>query len=77
MTIGVTPPRPEIVAALTGNYRPEHVFVLQQNLELFDSYQRQLATCDAAIEAHLQRLTARVTAPTTALPPPRRRQKPA
>jgi hypothetical protein len=22
----------EIVAALTGNYRPEHVFVLQQNL---------------------------------------------
>lgn len=27
----------EIVAALTGNYRPEHVFVLQQNLELFDT----------------------------------------
>jgi len=66
----------EIVAALTGNYRAEHVFVLQQNLEIFDMYQRQLATCDAAIEAHLQRLTARVTAPTTALPPARRRQKP-
>jgi len=49
----------EIVAALTGNYRPEHVFVLQQNLELFDSYQCHLATSDAAIEAHLQRLTAR------------------
>jgi transposase len=66
----------EIVAALTGNYRPEHVFVLQQNLELFDRYQRQLATCDTAIEAHLQHLTARVAPPTTALPPPRRRQKP-
>ena len=66
----------EIVAALTGNYRPEHVFVLQQNLELFDRYQGQLAACDTAIEAHLQRLTARVPAPTTALPPARRRQKP-
>ena len=66
----------DIVAALTGNDRPEHVFVLQQNLELFDSYQRQLATSDAAIEAHLQRLTARVVAPTTELPQARRRQKP-
>ena len=35
----------EIVAALTGNYREEHVFVLQQNLELFDAYQRQDAAC--------------------------------
>src|SRR5207249_6686266 len=33
----------EIVAALTGHYRPEHVFVLQQNLELFDACQTQLA----------------------------------
>src|SRR5712691_6620336 len=29
----------EIVAALTGNYRAEHVFVLQQNLALFEAYQ--------------------------------------
>jgi hypothetical protein len=26
----------EIVAALTGHYRPEHLFALQQNLEAFD-----------------------------------------
>lgn len=65
----------EIVAALTGNYRAEHVFVLQQNLELFDVYQRQLAACDTAIETHLAHLTA-ATTPTTALPPARRRQKP-
>ena len=37
---------------------PEHVFVLQQNLELFDVYQRQLTACDVAIEAHLATLTA-------------------
>jgi transposase len=63
----------DIVAALTGNYRAEHVFVLQQNLELFDAYQRQLAACDTAIEAHLAQLTATVTAPATPLPPRRRR----
>jgi hypothetical protein len=66
----------EIAAALTGNYRPEHVFVLQQNLELFDAYQRQLAVCDVAIEAHLTRLAATPASPSTPLPAPRRRQKP-
>jgi transposase len=64
----------EIVAALTGNYRAEHLFVLQQNLELFDVYQQQLAACDTAIERHLAQLTATVTAPTTPLPPTRRRR---
>jgi transposase len=66
----------EIIAALTGNYRPEHVFVLQQNLELFDACQAQLAACDTAIEAHLQTLTTLITAPTTPLPPPRVTKKP-
>jgi transposase len=66
----------EIVAALTGNYRPEHVFVLQQNLELFDFYQRQLTACDAAIEAHLARLAATTTRPASPLPAARRRYKP-
>jgi len=66
----------EIVAALTGNYRPEHVFVLRQNVEAFDYVQQQLAACDTAIEAHLQTLTAHATPPTTPLPPPRPRQKP-
>ena len=57
----------EITAALTGHYRPEHVFVLQQNLELFDAYQRQLAACDAAIEAHVQALAAQAPAPAGAV----------
>lgn len=66
----------EIVAALHGNYRPEHVFTLQQNLELFDVYQRQLTACDDAIEAHLTHLAATAGPPAAPLPPPRRRQKP-
>jgi transposase len=64
-------PEAEIVAALTGSYRPEHVFVLQQNLELFDTCQAQLAACDRAIEAHLHTLTAPLAPPPTPLPAPR------
>lgn len=61
----------EIVAALTGNYRPEHLFVLKQNLELFDACQAQLAACDGAIEAHVQALIAQAATPAAPLPAPR------
>lgn len=64
----------EIVAALTGNYRPEHVFVLQQNLALFDIYQQQITACDAAVKAHLEILAARATTPTSPQPAPRVRR---
>ena len=43
----------EIAASLTGNYRAEHLFVLRQNLELFDTFQRQIQTCDGEIESLL------------------------
>lgn len=66
----------EILAALTGHYRPEHLFVLRQNLELFDAYQRQLAACDAAIEGHVATLCAQAPARPDPLPAPRIRQKP-
>ena len=61
----------EIAAALTGHYRDEHLFVLPQNLALFDMCQAQLAACDTTIEAQLETLTATTTPPTTALPSPR------
>jgi transposase len=66
----------DIVAALTGHYRAEHLFALQQNLELFDTYQRQLAACDAAVETYLTQLAARLPEPASPLPAARRRQKP-
>ena len=64
----------EIIAALTGHYRPEHVFVLRQNLELFDMYQQQLAACDGAIEAHLATLVAQAPPPGAPLPAPRTKE---
>jgi transposase len=66
----------EITAALTGHYRPEHVFVLQQNLALFEVYQQQLAACDVAIEAHVLALAAETPAPSGPIPTARTRQKP-
>jgi len=45
-----------IQAALTGNYRPEHVFALQQSLELYDVYQEKIRGCDAKIEEALRLL---------------------
>jgi transposase len=65
----------EIASSLTGNYRPEHVFVLRQNLELYDSYQRQIETCDGEIESLLHELANRHDCPATALPAPRRRHR--
>jgi transposase len=50
----------DIVAALTGHSSPEHLFVLPQNLELFDMCQRQLTTCADAIDAQWATLMAAV-----------------
>jgi transposase len=65
----------EIVAALTGHYRPEHLFVLRQQLELYDSLQGQIAACDKEIEAHLNDLATRATPADTTLPAPRSRRR--
>ena len=38
-----------IAKALTGDYREEHLFCLKQELELYDTMQRQIAACDEMI----------------------------
>jgi hypothetical protein len=61
----------QIAASLTGNYRAEHLFVLRQNLELFDTFQRQIRTCDGEIESLLCALAAKQRSPQAPVPPPR------
>ncbi len=39
-----------IAKALTGDYREEHLFVLKQELELYNIYQEKIAECDENIE---------------------------
>ena len=53
--------REEVVRALTGNWRDEHLFVLKQALGMYDDIGRRLAECDAKLQALLgQRAQAQV-----------------
>jgi hypothetical protein len=42
-----------IAKALHGNYRTEHLFALQQAVELYDTYHEKIIACDREIEQHL------------------------
>ncbi len=46
-----------IEQALTGNYRAEHLFSLQQALEVYDFYLGKIAACDQEIERQLIKFT--------------------
>jgi transposase len=61
--------------ALTGNYRPEHVFALKQALSLYDFYQEQIRESDKEIEAILSKLNADKSAPAEPLPKARHRTR--
>ena len=45
-----------IEKALTGHYRAEHLFVLEQALALYDVYREKVAACDVQIESVLKEL---------------------
>ena len=54
----------EIAKSLEGNWRPELLFVLQQEVDMYDTYQKRIAECDQQLQKHLASLTG-VTAPST------------
>lgn len=58
-----------IAAALSGNYRREHVFALRQAVDFYDFYQTKIRECDGEIEAVLKALNATRPTPADALPP--------
>jgi transposase len=64
--------REEIAQSLQGNWREELLFVLQQNLELYEMYQKKVRECDQQIEAHLKTMPAQVDVAAHPLPAPRR-----
>jgi hypothetical protein len=55
-------------AALTGHYRPEHVFALRQALDLYEFHQRKIADCDVEIESALQTMSEERPRPDAPLP---------
>lgn len=64
----------EIAAALYGNWREELLFGLQQALELYEFYQKQLRDCEAQIQACLRSMTDQSDG--RPLPPSLRQRKP-
>ena len=64
----------EIAAALYGNWREELLFGLQQALELYEFYQKQLRDCEAQIEACLRSMKDKSDG--RPLPPSLRQRKP-
>ena len=63
----------EIAAALVGDYRVEHLFVLKQELSLYDTYQQQIQQCDHQIEQCLSEFDSQSDEP---LPPRPKGKKP-
>ena len=43
----------QIAECLSGDYRPEHLFVLQQALELYDFYTQKIIACEERITEYL------------------------
>jgi transposase len=73
-----TSPSETIAKALTGTWKDEQLFVLQQALMLYDAYTVQLAHCDNQIERTLDRMVSRTAnpdAPLPELPPVKGRSK--
>ena len=49
--------REEIAKSLEGNWRPELLFVLQQEVDMYDIYQKRISECDQRLQKHLASLT--------------------
>jgi transposase len=57
----------QMQAALVGDYRAEHLFVLNQSLQAYRFYQARIEECDREIEPLLEKLAQQVEAASTKL----------
>jgi transposase len=46
--------RQEIARSLQGTWRQELLFVLEQSLDLYQTYQQKIQTCDERIDGQLK-----------------------
>ena len=60
--------RQRIAQALVGDYRSEHLFVLQMAWELYQSYQEKINRCEQELAATLEGLPERVNVQERPLP---------
>jgi transposase len=59
----------QIMKALAGDYRAEHLFVLQSALELYQTYDAKITRCDEQLARQLEALPDRVDSQAKPLPP--------
>lgn len=51
---GIHATRDTIAKSLEGTWQPDLLFVLQQEVAMYDAYQARIAECDQALEQHLK-----------------------
>jgi len=64
-----------IAKALEGHYQDEHLFSLQQAVELFDFYQKQITSCDQRIAEYLRSLESKIDMEANPIRPARTKKK--
>jgi hypothetical protein len=57
---GIHATRQTIARSLEGTWQPDLLFVLQQEVTMYDAYQQRIAECDQALEQHLKGFADRV-----------------
>lgn len=65
----------QIAKALTGSWREEHLFTLQQSLALFDFYTQQILSCDAEIERLYRQTRPAAAGEDAEMPPPSHKRR--
>jgi transposase len=58
---GIHATRDTIAKSLEGTWQPDLLFVLQQEVAMYDAYQQRIAECDQALEQHLKGFADRMT----------------
>jgi transposase len=62
----------EVADSLLGNWRDELIFVVEENLTLYEVYQEKIERCDRRIEQHLKSMPAQIEGDSNPLPKPRK-----
>src|SRR5713101_3190839 len=60
---GIHATRPTIAKSLEGTWQPDLLFVLQQEVAMYDAYQHRITECDQALEQHLKGVADKVADP--------------
>jgi transposase len=69
--------REEVAKSLEGHWRPELLFVLQQEVAVYDTYQQRITECDQQLQKHLASFVDTIPLQPTQEEPKRKKTKPA